>query len=200
MSVLRTLRGWYIEVNDIEIGTMPDSKEKKCEEFLKLFKANEERIYRLILALVPNYTVAEEIMQDAMLVMWRKFDQFEIGTSFAAWGMQISRFIVYKFYREKNKSIVVNFNSDAMNNILKNQYIFEEDDNLYLESLQDCFDKLHSNHKELISLRYENNMKITDIALKIGKTFQATYKIMSRIHHVLYHCIERNVRTSRYSE
>lgn len=179
---------------------MPDSKEKKCEEFLKLFKANEERIYRLILALVPNYTVAEEIMQDAMLVMWRKFDQFEIGTSFAAWGMQISRFIVYKFYREKNKSIVVNFNSDAMNNILKNQYIFEEDDNLYLESLQDCFDKLHSNHKELISLRYENNMKITDIALKIGKTFQATYKIMSRIHHVLYHCIERNVRTSRYSE
>ncbi len=75
---------------------MLDSKEKDCEQFLKLFKANEERIYRLILALAPNYTVAEEIMQDAMLVMWRKFDRFESGTNFAAWGMQISRFLVYK--------------------------------------------------------------------------------------------------------
>lgn len=178
---------------------MADSKEKDCEQFLKLFKANEERIYRLILALAPNYTVAEEIMQDAMLVMWRKFDRFEHGTNFAAWGMQISRFLVYKFYREKNRSVLVNFNSDAMDNILKNQSVFEDDDNVYLEALQDCFGKLHSNHKELVTLRYEGNMKVTDIALKIGKTVHATYKIMSRIHHALYHCVERTVGASRSS-
>lgn len=133
-------------------------------------------------------------MQDTMLVMWRKFGQFIEGTNFAAWGTQIARFNITKYYRTAQPG-VVRFDDEALGNILEQEAEFGLSEDRYLEALETCVRKLQAGSREILSLRYTENMKITDIAEKIGKPLQTIYKNFSRIHHSLYECIERRLRS-----
>ena len=40
---------------------------------------------------------AEDVLQEANLVLWRKFDQYQEGTNFFAWACQIIRYEVLKY-------------------------------------------------------------------------------------------------------
>lgn len=167
---------------------MSESKEHKYETFLKLYRANEKHIFRFILALLPNYSAAEDIMQDTMLVMWKKYDQYEAGSNFAAWGMQIARFAVLQFHR-KVRSGVVRFDSLTLDKIIEHQEVLCEEENAYSEALEECIKHLKEKSRKIISLRYVDNMKIVDIALKMGKTLNSTYQTVSRIHQSLLKCV-----------
>ncbi|MCK4629078.1 MAG: hypothetical protein KAT56_08735, partial [Sedimentisphaerales bacterium] len=57
------------------------------ERFLKLLMANDKRIYAFILTLVPGRIDADDLMQETVTIMWRKFDDFEPGRDFVAWGI-----------------------------------------------------------------------------------------------------------------
>lgn len=171
---------------------MRDSRDQNYESFLKLYRDNENRIFRYILAILPNYAAAEDIMQDTMLVMWRKYDQYEAGSSFAAWGMQIARFGVLNYFR-KNKSGIVCFDSEVIDNITRHEDSKASDDGVYQEALKVCMEHLPEKSRDIISLRYVESLKVMDIALRIENTVHATYKIMSRIHHALLNCIERKL-------
>ena len=43
-------------------------------------------------SLLANLDDAEVVMQETSMAMWKKFDQFETGTSFRNWAFQIARF------------------------------------------------------------------------------------------------------------
>ena len=174
---------------------MTDPKDEKYESFLKLYRTNEGCISRYILALCPNYSAAEDIVQETMLVMWRKFDQFEPGTHFAAWGMQIAHYCANAYFR-KNRPRVVHFDHRAFDNIARHRESFDRHQERYLEALDDCLEQLPANGKKMIALRYVENLKVTEIALQLQKTLSSTYKVMSRIHHRLLHCIEHKVTKS----
>ncbi len=172
---------------------MTESNEYRYESFLKLYRANEKHIFRFILALLPNYSAAEDVMQDTMLVMWKKFDQYEAGTNFAAWGMQIGRFAVMQFQRKVQSGIVC-FDSNALEKIIEHEEVLREKEDAYSEALEECVKHLKEKSKRIISLRYVDNMKIVDIALKIEKTLNSTYQAMSRIHQSLLKCVMQRLR------
>jgi RNA polymerase sigma-70 factor (ECF subfamily) len=171
---------------------MGDLRDQNYESFLKLYRESENKIFRYILALLPNYAASEDIMQDTMLVMWRKFDQYRAGSSFTAWGMQIARFNVLH-YRRKHKSGAVCFDSQTIDNITRHETSKGSDDRAYQEALRRCMERLPDKSRDIVSLRYVENMKVVDIALRMGKTVQAAYKMMSRIHHALLNCIENKL-------
>lgn len=171
---------------------MSNQKDEKYESFLKLYRVNESFISRYILALCPKYSAAEDIVQETMLVMWRKYDQYEAGTNFVAWGMQIARYCVSGYYR-KERSRIVHFDNEALENISQHRNYVHSNQEAYLDALDECTKDLPENSKKMIRLRYVENMKVTNIALKLEKTLSSTYKVMSRIHHALLICIERKL-------
>ena len=73
--------------------------------FTALLLQNQKRIYGLILSLVPNGPDADDIMQEACSVMWKKFETFEEGTNFAAWALRIAA-LVLAMGRQKRRGYV----------------------------------------------------------------------------------------------
>src|SRR5438876_114839 len=79
----------------------PDSGEPaKGKSFLRLFLQNERRIYAYILTLLPRRADAEDVLQEASLVMWDKFDEENPPDDFAAWGCRVAYFKVLDFYKK----------------------------------------------------------------------------------------------------
>ena len=161
--------------------------------FLKLYRQDENAIFGFIMKLIPNFSVAEDIMQEALIVMWEKFDTFQEGTSFLAWAKQIARYKVINFIRKDKNSGAVHFSEDLTDKIV------EMDDEIssyetYYESMHRCVDKLKESNREIVHLRYIKNMKVKDIAKQMGLSSNALSKKMARIHYMLRKCIDRTIQ------
>ena len=80
------------------------SNPETSSEFLDLFTRSQLRLYRYIVMLVANQTEAEDILQNANLVMLKKCDQFQAGTNFLAWSAGIAYLEVLKYRTRENGS------------------------------------------------------------------------------------------------
>jgi RNA polymerase sigma-70 factor (ECF subfamily) len=60
-------------------------------------------------------------------------------------------------------------------------------------ALANCLKKLTDQERQLISLRYENDCTIKDVAAKTGRPANTLYKALGRIRHALLECIERTL-------
>jgi RNA polymerase sigma-70 factor (ECF subfamily) len=175
-----------------DLNSSQDSS--RYEGFLSLFRTNEDRIFGFILTFLPNLARAEDILQETMIIMWRKFGEFESGTNFGAWGIKIARFNLYKYHRSEQSNIV-HFDSDVLDVISRNVADVEEaTTNSHIDALLHCFEKLEKKSKQIILLRYENNCGVPEISKKIGRPLRDTYRILSRIQHALQKCTVQTMK------
>src|SRR5947209_16317243 len=84
-----------------ETGRLP-----KVKLFLRLFLQNERRLFAYILTLLPDRVDAEDVLQEASLVMWDKFDPDNPPNDFTAWGCRIAYFKVLDFRKKRQRSRV----------------------------------------------------------------------------------------------
>lgn len=160
------------------------------EQFLRLLRLNEKKIFGHILFFVPNRVIAEEIMHETILVMWRKYPEYKQGSNFSAWGITIGRFLVMDYYRRESRSIV-HFSTEALENISEvseRSGVFDAFDDR-LEALNECLKKMPDEIRQILKLRYEQNTPIKEIAEKMRKPVPGMYKRISRVHILLQQCI-----------
>ena len=114
---------------------------------MQIFLQSERRILGFILALVPHMADAEDILQETCSIMWQKFDQFEKGTEFVAWGSSIARYRVFN-YRRTVGSRRVYFNEDLVRQISDVAVSVSAQSDDRLTALQSCLAGLRKNDRE----------------------------------------------------
>jgi RNA polymerase sigma-70 factor, ECF subfamily len=168
------------------------SEMSRGHSFLRLYQANERRVYGFILALVPDWSEADDLMQETTRVMWSKFDEFEPGTDFAAWALCIARYQVMN-HRKKKRAQKVQFSDQTVEAVAERLVSAPDNLNDIRDALQDCLTKLSERDRQLIQLRYELNATPRTVAERIGRGIDAVYKALNRIHVQLLHCIRRTL-------
>ena len=158
---------------------------------MRLFLQSERRLLGFILSLVPHMADAEDILQETCSIMWQKFDQFEKGTEFVAWGISIARYRVLN-YRRTTGARRVCFNDDLMGQVADAAAGVSTQSDDRLTALQSCLAGLREKDRELIRLRYfaENSTKQT--AHELGRSADSVYKALNRVHDSLLWCIRRS--------
>ena len=69
-----------------------------------IYSFDDERAethFRFIYSLVRGRHSSEDVLKDVSVVLWKKFDSFEIGTDFGAWAMCVARFTVLNWRRDR---------------------------------------------------------------------------------------------------
>jgi len=161
------------------------------EEFLSLLAASQRKVFSYILAVVGKRNIAEEIMQQTLLIMWRDFDKFEIGTNFSAWSKTIAYHKILE-HRKRNAKEVL-FNSEVMQKVLVLNKKTTRNSNERVEALEGCKKKLKESSRRLISMRFNQRMSCKEISESINCPIQTVYKNMSRIFTALKDCIDRTI-------
>jgi len=162
------------------------------EEFTHLLLTNRKRIYGFILSLGHNFSDADDLFQEIALVMCRKFGEFDVGKSFSAWAIGIARHRIIKFRQKQHKSKIMFSHKAfeiAMNRSNKMLHNIEDRS----KALENCLSKLSEIDRGLIKMRYENGLKIKEIAGIIARPVQGLYKVFARIHTSLHLCISRTM-------
>jgi len=168
-----------------------DSRDSKHEIFLTNVLRYQNRLFGYIYALIPNMAVVEDLVQETILVMWEKYDSFEEGTNFFAWAKKIAYFKVIN-YLEKSHNSEVYFSEEVIARIDSYSSVFERADHRF-EALENCMQKLSAKDKELLKLKYVEDLTIKEVAERLSRPVQGMYKVMARIHSALEDCVRFNL-------
>ena len=80
---------------------------------MRLLNGTHAMLLRYVLSLVANRHDAEDVLQRASVVMWKRFGTFESGTDFVAWATTIAFYEVKNFQRVTGRSRL-DFDDDLM--------------------------------------------------------------------------------------
>lgn len=159
--------------------------------FLKLFLAHNNQLFSYILTLVPNYSDAEDLLQETASLMWEKFDTYRPGSSFWAWARQIARYKVANYYRVKKSFFQVDEAlledlGDAHERMV--QYLNEQK-----AALTGCLKKLKQEDLNLIRMKYFQNLSFAEIARQTRRSIHTLYKRVAFVYFLLEDCIQKTL-------
>jgi RNA polymerase sigma-70 factor (ECF subfamily) len=165
----------------------------RAKQFLEVSAPCQRRLYAYIVLLVGDTTAAHDILQDTNLVLWQKFDEFQLGTNFLGYAKEVARYRVLR-YRQIHSRDAVLLEPAALE-LLAAAATQEnpQADGDYREALAGCVGKLSDADAELIRRRYEPGFQVRDFARRVGRSENALSQSLVRIRRLLRLCIERNL-------
>lgn len=175
------------EGSSIVASQMADS-----QYFLHLLSQYERQIFGFIFAMVQNTSDAEDVFQQASLVMWQKFDQFQPDTDFLAWARTVARYKVLDFLKAKRRDRICF--SEALVAQLDDRHRKRTDVHKdRTEALVSCKKKLSVTDQQLLALCYDRSGSIADAAKQLRRPVGSVYDSLSRVRRTLLACIQRFV-------
>jgi len=183
-------RYWVMVTPDAQPNGAPSP-----DEFVALTLANQTRIRNFIHSLVSNREDAEDIFQKTSVVLWKKFDQYEPGTSFASWAMRVAYFEICD-YRKKLARARVTFSQELFDKLADQvqSVSLEEDDRR--DALDHCLQGLSENNRELIRLRYIEDLPAEQVAEQIDRPVKTVYRILQKVRQWLQSCVQTRLTQS----
>jgi RNA polymerase sigma-70 factor (ECF subfamily) len=175
-----------VDDQSAEKRTTSDDDER-YEAFVRLLVEHEPRVRSFLRGLLPTWHDVEEVTQEASLVAWRKFDDFEEGTSFGGWLFTIARFEAMKYRRRVARSPLV-FANDIWD-LLAEEASAEEGQQIRRRHLEVCLGKLELSKRELLLKVHTSGVVMREVAKQLGKGEQAFYKMIQRLRAVVLDCV-----------
>ena len=169
-----------------------ENDDETVQAFSRLLVANQRRIYGFILTLVHDRSAAEDILQDVSALLWQKFDKFERGTDFAAWGMAVSRLTILN-WRRKQKTVPLPLDDQQFSLLADEAVAVSCEHEARQDALQTCLQEVDNSGRELLTARFEMARSVTSIADQLGRSRVAIYKRLNRIQSLLLDCINEKL-------
>jgi RNA polymerase sigma-70 factor, ECF subfamily len=167
----------------------PPSRAERADEFALLFSRHARQIYAYILTLIPNWSDAEDVFQETSTIIWEKFDEFTPDTNFRAWACQVAYYRAI-WFRQRQKKAAMPF-GDEFFRVVAAETLSQQDllEDRYL-ALAGCMKRLVERDRELVERAYADGVTIKDVAVQLGRSPDAAYKALKRIHRELFDCVE----------
>jgi RNA polymerase sigma-70 factor (ECF subfamily) len=132
-----------------------------------LFARHRTPVYRWLLRFVGNETLAEDLVSDVFLDVWRQASRFEGRSSVSTWLMAIARFKAISARRRRTDA--------ELDDVVESTVADTADDPAVAlekkyrdEVLRTALTKLSPEHKEIIDLVYYHEKSVDECAQIIG--------------------------------
>jgi RNA polymerase sigma-70 factor, ECF subfamily len=168
-------------------------KSGRQDEFVRLMTEHQGRLFAYILSLLGDPDAANDVLQEANIVLWRDSGEFRPGTNFKAWSFRVAHFQVMAWRQRQIRDRLV-FEDDMLEVLA---FAAREADDAFdakQQRLTGCLEKLTPVHREMIRLRYAEGTPLQTIAQGRGMTANAVMQALFRIRQSLMLCV------ARYSE
>jgi RNA polymerase sigma-70 factor (ECF subfamily) len=132
-----------------------------------LFARHNVRVFRFALRLVNDRSLAEDIVSDVFLEVWRKAGQFEARSQVSTWILAIARYKALTALRgrrfeelDEAKINTIEDGSETPEDLMHRAKTGE--------ILRDCLQQLSPAHREIIDLVYYHETSIEDAGEILG--------------------------------
>ena len=170
----------------------PPMRDDDQERFTRLWTQAHTAIAGYVSALGPERSAADDVMQEIALALLRKFAEYDDARPFIAWAMGIARIAVLTRRRDHARA-VTRFSAATVESLAEvwQELLPAADDRR--GALGECLRSVAGRSRELLTLRYEQDVEPQDIAKRLGMTAVAVRVALSRLRATLHGCIEKRL-------
>ena len=143
-----------------------------------------------IASVVRDFRDRDDVLQDVAVAVVESFHAYDPNSPFIPWAIGIARRQVGTYLRRRSRDPLV-FDDDAVACLATAFHEQAQERSAAHDFLQDCLGSLQGRAKELIGLRYRDDMKPAAIASHIDMTPNAVAKALQRVREQLKECIKR---------
>lgn len=165
------------------------------QDFVRRILKYKNALEAMLTAMVGDSNVADDLFQEAAIIMLQKRDQIDADGNFLAWGRAIAFNVVRDYRKKRARQKVHALDDQALEYIAEAFDHFEDDDfDARRKALRACSEKLPPLQRDLLRRRYESNMSIDELAAGMERSRGAVETALYRIRRALFDCIEQRLR------
>ena len=149
-------------------------------------------------AMLGSYGVAEDVVQEAMLVVMRKCDEFREGTSMLAWCRAIVRLEVLRVRQQlqRDRTLTERLLDDAIDAAFDEFQTARRRDKAepWREALERCLQGVPPRGGSVLKARFVDELSYQQISRRVGMTLEAVRKALFRLKKHLRSCVKARLR------
>lgn len=132
-----------------------------------LYARHNVRAYRFILRMTGNQSLAEDLVSEVFLDVWRQAENFELKSQVSTWLLAIARYKALSALRRRNEEQLDDQMAAAIEDTSDNPETavgIKDRNNI----VQQCLTQLSSAHREVIDLVYYHEKSVDEVAQIVG--------------------------------
>jgi len=153
--------------------------------------------------MLRQWAAAEDVVQDALMVVMRKWEDFEPGSSMHAWVRTIVRLKTLEALRaRKRETTMADERLQAVVDRSLEENLDEsaaEQHRAMLRAMQMCMAELNERSVSILNGVYRNSMSYEKIAAAHRMTVEAVRKALYRLRRSLQQCTEKRLGSEEVS-
>jgi RNA polymerase sigma-70 factor, ECF subfamily len=160
------------------------------DAFVQLMTEHQGRLYAYVLSLLGDPEQANDVLQEANLVLWRNAVEFQMGSNFRAWAFRIAHFQVMAHRQRQLRDRLV-FDDEMLAVLDPAAKAVDESYEERQERLTACLEKLPEAQRVLLRQRYADGLSLQAIADSVRQTANAVAQTLFRVRRTLIDCVSR---------
>ncbi len=155
----------------------------------QLFVRHHGQLAAFAMTLWPDFSRADDVMQEVFLTVTAKAREFSLGTSFLAWSRAIVRFKVIEMRRSAGLKSPSSQMLDSLTAACPDEWGGEDQ----LAALTKCLGQLAPKAREIISLRYQREHSPPEIAGLLSRSVNSINVALSKARAALRQCMDQQL-------
>lgn len=170
----------------------PANLPHELEDFVAALTRHQTRLRGLVRCLLFDPRQAEDVLQDANVVLLRKSAEFRPGTDFWAWASQVVRYQVLTHAKRLGREKLV-FDDALLASLAAEAETRAASLDERRTALGSCLEKLAAPQRQLLEMRYSLGQSIGEISARLSRPEGSIRQTLHRIRGALLECIERRL-------
>ncbi len=145
------------------------------------------RMLAYIWSIVRDEHLAEDLYQEVSILAINKREEIGDESHLMRWLRHVARGKAIDALRRRNLEAVGL--SDRAAELLESAWDRHDDQSDDIESLRQCLNQLTPYAQRIVTMRYVDGLKGTELAERLNRRVRTIYVALSRIHNALSDCI-----------
>jgi RNA polymerase sigma-70 factor (ECF subfamily) len=159
------LRAPVQDTSDVALIDLIADGDKRAMQVL--YARHNVRVYRFILRLTGNQSLAEDLVSEVFLDVWRQAEGFEAKSQVSTWLLAIARYKALSALRRRTDEHLDDQMAATIEDTADNPETAVGTKNRNM-IVQKCLTKLSPAHREVIDLVYYHEKSVDEVAKIVG--------------------------------
>jgi RNA polymerase sigma-70 factor, ECF subfamily len=132
-----------------------------------LFAQFNVRVYRFVLCFVRDEVIAEDVVNEVFVEVWRNASRFQGNSQVSTWILAIARFKALSAIRRRKDEMLDDVETASIPDTADDpEMVMQKKDRVSI--LRECMSHLSRQHREIIDLVYYHDKSIVEVAQIVG--------------------------------
>lgn len=170
----------------------------EAEQVVKALMKQRSELLGYAWAVVGEPQAAEDVLQDVSMLAIRKCAEINDLDHLGGWLRHAIRLRGMDVRRSLNRHKALLFSDQVLESLeIAWARAPRASESERMAALRKCLDMLHGSARQIVEMRYVNNLQPAEIAKQTGQRVETVYKSITRTHGALRDCVNERLGTER---